>query len=286
MFTEINPCPNGLQYLFLEFMRGAHVFSVRKEKIECYSEYLDRIVTVDFYLPRGFDKSSDYSLLLINDGQDLESMDFDLLLAEMQDSLRPLVCVGIHCSADRKMEYGITGYPDFKGRGARAGLYEDFIIRELIPDAEKKYTLSGFRKKAFAGFSLGGLSAMSIAWNHPQLFSTAGVFSGSFWWRSVDQEDSEYDDQKHRIMHQVVRGGPCRPGLRFFFQCGNLDEKKDRNKNGIIDSIDDTLDLIAELKQLGYPDTAIVYMEIPDGRHDVPTWARAFPFFLKWGWGR
>ena len=34
------------------------------------------------------------------------------------------------------------------------------------------------------------------------------------------------------------------PGLKFFFQCGNMDETMDRNKNGIIDSIDDTLDLI------------------------------------------
>jgi hypothetical protein len=23
-----------------------------------------------------------------------------------------------------------------------------------------------------------------------------------------------------------------------------------------------------------------------DGKHDVSTWARAFPEFLKWGWGK
>jgi len=36
----------------------------------------------------------------------------------------------------------------------------------------------------------------------------------------------------------------------------------------------------------GYSKTRDVkYLELADGRHDVPTWARAFPDFLKWGRG-
>ena len=40
--------------------------------------------------------------------------------------------------------------------------------------------------------------------------------------------------------------------MKFFFECGTADEKEDRNENGVIDSIDDTLDLIATLKNKGY----------------------------------
>ena len=65
-----------------------------------------------------------------------------------------------------------------------------------------------------------------------------------------------------------------------------MDEKADRNNNGVIDAIDDTLDLIKELKKKGYPESSIRYLELKDGRHDVPTWARAFPDFLQWGWGK
>jgi len=25
---------------------------------------------------------------------------------------------------------------------------------------------------------------------------------------------------------------------------------------------------------------------LKDGKHDVSTWGRAFPDFLKWGWGK
>ena len=66
-----------------------------------------------------------------------------------------------------------------------------------------------------------------------------------------------------------------------------MDEVKDRNNNGIIDSIDDTKDMIAELVAKGYREEKdIEYLEMADGRHDVPTWGRAMPDFLEWGWGR
>jgi hypothetical protein len=95
-----------------------------------------------------------------------------------------------------------------------------------------------------------------------------------------------YDDNKHRIIHQLVRNRPYHPGLKFFFQCGNMDETMDRNNNGIIDSIDDTLDLINELVNKGYNrGKDIHYMQLLDGRHDIATWARAMPVFLNWGWG-
>ena len=29
-----------------------------------------------------------------------------------------------------------------------------------------------------------------------------------------------------------------------------------------------------------------VYLELEDGTHDVATWAKAFPVFLEWGWGK
>jgi len=87
-------------------------------------------------------------------------------------------------------------------------------------------------------------------------------------------------------MHIQIRNGEYYPWLKFFFQTGTLDETADRNKNGIIDSIDDTQSLIEELVKKGYnPETDIRYLELKDGKHNVATWGKAFPEFLKWGWG-
>lgn len=251
------------------------------------SEHLKRTVTVDFYLPVNVADPADMSLLLINDGQDMEKMGFQGILEELYESqaIRPVLCVAIHAGEERRMEYGTIASPDFKGRGAKAGLYTRFIFEELLPYLRATYHVESFRDKAFAGFSLGALSALDIVWNHPHEFSTAGVCSASLWWRSRDQDDPLYSDDTDRIMHQQVRNGPLSRWLRFFFQCGTMDEDKDRNNNGIIDSIDDTLDLIGELAAKGHPAENIQYLLLPNGRHDVPTWGRAMPFFLTWAFG-
>ncbi len=252
------------------------------------SVFLKRDVKVDCYLPAGFSKLKEVSLLLINDGQDLVTMHFEEILEELYDNdmITPVLCVGLHCSSDRKNEYGTAKILDYKGRGARAGLYTSFIFKELLPFLRETYSDFSFTEKAFAGFSLGGLCAMDIVWNHPSEFTLMGAFSGSFWWRDVGQDEEQFDENLHRIMHRQVREGGFYPWLKFFFEVGTQDETSDRNNNGIIDSIDDTLDLIMELNKKGYPPSITRFLELKDGRHDVPTWAMAFPYFLLWGWGK
>ena len=257
-----------------------HVFS---------SSFLDREVIIDFYFPPKYADSDNLSLLLINDGQDLVTMKFEDILDELYESksISNLFCVGIHCSKDRKNEYGTAKYLDYKGRGAKAALYHRFVLEDLMPFIRKQLFIYSFKEKCFAGFSLGGLNALDIVWNHPREFSKVGVFSGSLWWRDKDQDDADFDETVNRIMHrQVAEDENMYPWLKFFFEVGTLDETADRNNNGIIDAIDDTLSFIDILVDKGYNrNNDIEFLEIKDGRHDVPTWAKAFPDFLKWGWG-
>ena len=267
-------------------MRNVNGSGIFVEQQEINSVFLARKVKVDFYLPANVKRPEEMSLLLINDGQDMEAMGFKNILAEFynrQNGVHPFFCATIHCGADRKQEYGVAGVPDFAGRGNKAMEYSRFIMEELLPFIGKTYHIPSFRDKVFAGFSLGGLSALDIVWKYPEIFSKAGVFSGSLWWRSIDQTEKGYDDDKHRIMHQEIRNGNYNPGQKFFFQCGNMDETADRNNNGIIDSIEDTMDIIDELVAKGYDRSKdISYLEYPDGKHDVDTWARAMPEFLGW----
>ncbi|MFZ1453627.1 MAG: hypothetical protein WAT20_13060, partial [Ferruginibacter sp.] len=109
----------------------------------------------------------------------------------------------------------------------------------------------------------------------------------SLWWRDKDQDEEDFDEDVNRIMHrQISQDKNTYPWLKFFFEVGTQDETADRNNNGIIDSIDDTLGLIDILGNKGYKENEhIRYLQLNDGRHDVPTWAKAFPDFLKWGWG-
>jgi enterochelin esterase-like enzyme len=78
-----------------------------------------------------------------------------------------------------------------------------------------------------------------------------------------------------------------RPELKFWLMTGTADETADRNRNYIIDSIDDTIDVIKGLLEKGYqrPED-IAYYEMVGGTHDVPTWSKAMPAFLTWAFGR
>jgi enterochelin esterase-like enzyme len=262
---------------------------VMLESIELQSAFLDRTVRIDFYQPDNVQPSAHLSLLLMNDGQDLVKMNFEQQYRSFNEnkSLKPLIIAGIHCGTDRKNEYGMSAGPDYKGWGAKAGAYEKFIIDELLPLVNNHFDHLKFTDISFAGFSLGALSAFDIAWNHPEIFSMTGVFSGSLWWRSKDKDHKLYNPWIHRMMHLQVANGDFRPGMKFFFECGEHDEEEDRNKNGVIDSIDDTIDLMRLLVKKGYREGRdIYYLQLPDGRHDVPSWAKALPAFLNWGWGK
>jgi enterochelin esterase-like enzyme len=258
-----------------------------KDHFEIYSSFLHRTVKIDCFLPGTAGFPSGVNLLLINDGQDLERLGFSAILQELlkNSTIRPILCVGIY-AGDRMMEYGTACRPDYMGRGKKARLYSQFLLEELIPFIMSTYHITDFSEKSIAGFSLGGLSALDVVWNYPGEFCRAGVFSGSLWWRTKAIDDG-YVEDTDRIMHSQVRHGKHNTGLKFFFQAGALDETMDRNNNGIIDSIEDTITLIDELVQKGYERTTdIEYLQLEDGRHDIATWARAMPAFLKWGWGR
>lgn len=277
VYWEVKP------YRMPEVDTLSHVW-VEKHEIKSY--WLDRWVRVDCYYPRNIAQHANISLLLFNDGQDLLKMEFASIFNHLlaQSLLRPVICSGIHCGPDRKMEYGTASQPDYMGRGARASLYQSFVLLELLPFLRLKYARHQIFDLAFAGFSLGGLSALDIVWHNSHYFSKVGVFSGSLWWRQKAYEDG-YDNDKDRIMLNLIRNGHRNPRLRFFFQCGLLDETADRNNNGIIDAVEDTRDVVEALKAKGYPDDHIFYFEMPDGKHDVATWARAMPYLLRWGWG-
>lgn len=259
------------------------------ESVEFSSEPLERLVRTDLYTVNVNAETSSVSLLLVNDGQDLLTMNFESMLREIHASapLMPLVVAAIHCGEDRKNEYGMVVSPDYKGRGSRALQYERFVLDELLPFLYSQFAEKKIEQVSFAGFSLGGLSAFDLAWNHPDIFKKVGVFSGSFWWRSKGQGEKDFNPLTDRIMHHQVRHSELRPGMRFYLQCGELDEECDRNSNGVIDSIDDTIDLMRELLRKGYMEGKdFVYHQLPDGRHDVKTWSRAFPAFLRWGFAQ
>lgn len=249
------------------------------------SAYLSREVSLTLIYPKNI--SEKLPLLIFNDGQDFDDLEIKSSISTLltENKIAPFFCVGIHANEQRLQEYGTASQADYKQRGTKAKLHRDFIVHELLPFLAKKYKLES-KGNTIAGLSLGGLSAMDIGWNNPEIFSKIGVFSGSFWWRQKSEEEG-YTDENDRIMHNIVRAGTYKKGMKFWFEAGTNDEKSDRNNNGIIDAIEDTLDLISELKTKGYKkDLDLVYKEVEYGEHNTNTWKMVLPEFLMWAFGK
>lgn len=264
--------------------------SVMAEKKNNFrSVHLSRKVEFDIFLPpHYYSEKEKYPVLYFNDGQDMAGIKLEQTLEELyfQNKIKKVIVVAIYCNSARVQEYGTASCADFAKRGSQAAKYTRFVLEELIPFINSRYnTLTEANNTAFAGFSLGGLSALDIAWAHAKTFSKVGVFSGSFWWRKKAL-DKGYTDAD-RIMHSIIKESEARKGMKFWFQTGTEDETKDRNNNGVIDSIDDTLDLIQELQSKGYTlEKDIRYLEITGGKHDKETWSEALPDFLEWTFGK
>jgi len=261
---------------------------IKQQDDELYSRHLQRHVKLTIVNTPMPDDKSQMNLLLLNDGQDMGKF----RVKEIVDSLyrknliRPVLVVGIH-AGDRMKEYGVADQPDYQNRGDKAGNYDEFINDELYPFAKKKAGVRKFNSVVIAGCSLGGLSAFDVAWNHSDKIDKVGVFSGSFWWRDKDDKAADYSDENNRIMLAKIRSSKKKPHLQYWFYVGGKEEDGDRDKDGIIDAVDDTKDLVELIKSKNIcsPDD-IIYTEEPNAKHDWPYWSAQLPAFLIWAFGK
>lgn len=258
----------------------------RSTSHELSSVHLGRPVHVEIIGPKTV--SGPLPLLVLNDGQDSAAVGVKKSVERETATGRipKILVVGV-AAGDRMAEYGTAFRADYEGRGAKAGLYAKFVVLELMPWLAERYSISeNPAERAVAGYSLGGLSAVDLAWNQPHIFGKTGVFSGSLWWRRYTMIERMLGPDRGRLMHLQIRKTRKRPDLKFWFQTGTHDEETDRNNNGVIDAVDDTLDLMSALTRKGYrPYHDFAYCEIREGRHNPETWKKAMPLFLRWAFG-
>lgn len=253
------------------------------------SQSLGNSREITVFLPPGYAQAPNrrYPTLYVNDGQDQAALHLRETLATLfqRQQIPPIIVVAVPTNPDRLQEYGTAVCPNAQNLGTRAGEYGRFLTTELLPAINQQFrTCANPAETAIFGVSLGGLAAFDIAWNHPHLFGVVGVMSGSFWWRAAEDERRMPPNQL--IAHQMIRQTAVKPPLRLWFEAATQDEASDRDGNGVIDAIQDTLELIAELDVLGFaPGKEVVYVEVPGGRHNYETWSQLFPHFLRWAFG-
>jgi enterochelin esterase-like enzyme len=261
---------------------------IKQQEDELYSRHLQRQVKLTIISTPIPDDKAELNLLILNDGQDMGKLNIKAIADSLykKNLIQPLIIVGI-TAGDRMKEFGVAGTKDFMNRGDKADNYAAFIDNELYAFAKKKAGVRKFKSVVLAGFSLGGLSAFDIAWDHADKIDKVGVFSGSFWWRDKDDKAADYSDDKNRIIINKIRSSRKKPHLQYWFYAGASEETGDRDKDGITDVVDDTRDLVALIKSKNVclPEE-VIYNEEANGKHDQTSWSKQLPAFLIWAFGR
>ena len=241
---------------------------------------------VSVYLPPGYDpgRARPYPRLIALDGQTMPQWRLAETLDEEVGSgrIEPVVVAAVPASAERIEAYGTAGVLDYAGRGKQAKAFQELLAGVVLPAlCDRYHVASDPLRTGIFGASMGGLAAFDAAWRRPQIFGLAGIFSGSLWWRADNA--SVAAQQASRIAHRHVHETAGKPALRLWFEAGTNDETADRDGNGVIDSIQDTRELIEELEAKGFRhEVNVAYLEIAGGEHHESTWARALPGFLRW----
>lgn len=260
---------------------------IKQNEDSVYSRHLQKHIKLTILnTPVPVDKNN-FNLLLLNNGEDMGK----LHVKEIMDSLyekkliQPLLVVGVH-SENELQEYGVADNPDYKNNGADAAKYAAFIADELYFFIKKKTSVRKFNSIIIAGFSLGGLSAFDIAWDHADRINKVGVFSGSFGYRDKDASTADYSNDKDRIIINKIRSSRKRPHLQYWFYAGGDEEKTYGDKAKITNVVDDIKDLIEVLKTKNVEVDDIVFTKTKEGRNDYNSWRHVFPEFLIWAVGK
>jgi enterochelin esterase-like enzyme len=179
--------------------------------------------------------------------------------------IRPIAIV----SASIDDSYGVDSPPSAEGYDH--GPYERYILDELIPHVQTRYTLSAEpADRAMGGLSMGGFAALHAAFRHPERFRGVAGLSPAVFEGTLPDRQWLYPTPAARRDHDpllLARTADV-TGMRVFLGYGRRDYAW----------IQDATDVLAERLAARGIDAG---PRVVAGGHDVPAWQRLAPAMLE-----
>lgn len=158
-----------------------------------YSASLNKQMHVSIFLPPGYSPRNKYPVLYLLHGKDGNEeswmsghlgfqgihIDETATYLILHKKIQPLIIV----SPEINNSYGInTSQFTQSVHGYNRGMYEDYIVKDLVVFVDSHYsTIQNRNGRYIGGFSMGGFAALHDAFLHPDLFSKVGVMSAALW---------------------------------------------------------------------------------------------------------
>jgi len=218
------------------------------------------------YLPPGYDQDQErrYPVLYLQDGQNVFDASTSFAGTEWgvdetaerlvhEGRVAPLIIVAIDHGGVRRADEFAPTRDTRRGAGGQANDYARFLVEELKPYVDRTFrTLTAAPHTAVGGSSLGGLVALHIGLEHPDVFGALAVLSPSLWW-------------DRRALLTRVEGLKGRLPWRIWLDVGTAEGR---------DTVRNTRALKGVLRQKGWtPGADLQYFEAQDAPHSESAWA-------------
>jgi hypothetical protein len=199
---------------------------------DVHSPELDNVRDLYVYLPAPYfeDAAAHFPVLYMADGFNVFAnpqapfghWDLDATLDALigAGAVAPLLVVGVDTS-NRIEEYAYAPLTLDGGPPGEALLpqYAEFVVDTLIPRVGDTFRVAaGPENTGIGGSSLGGISALWIAWFHPDVFGRVASLSGSYW---IGEAEPAADATPMRELIAAGGGGATPETLRIYLDSGD-----------------------------------------------------------------
>lgn len=271
------------------------VVSGKIVRIENFSSKYITSRNVDIWLPKGYSDSTKYSVLYMHDGKELYdpeqswtkyAWDIDDVASELmlKNIVKDFIVVGIWNGGPTRHQDYFPQKP-FEGltqaekdtvvaQLQRAGRtkevfkpqsdkYLQFIVKELKPYVDKKYSVHTGRENTFiAGSSMGGLISLYAICEYPKIFGGAACLS-THWVGTFTLENNPVPNSFIKYLSKKL---PNPNTHKIYFDYG--DQTLDALYPKIQIKVDDLM------KSKGYSDTNWITKYFPGDDHSEKSWCK------------
>jgi predicted alpha/beta superfamily hydrolase len=269
-------------------------------KIERIENFQSKYVTarnVDIWLPEDYSESTKYSVLYMHDGQMLydptqswnkQAWDVDDIASDLlsKNKIKNLIVVGIWNGGQTRHRDYFPQKPFEQFAQAekdtvvaqlqRAGITKDifhpqsdnylqFIVKELKPYIDKKYSVKTNRENTFiAGSSMGGLISLYAICEYPQIFGGAACLS-AHWVGTFTLENNPVPNSFIKYLNKKL---PNPKDHKIYFDCG------DQILDAMYPKIQTRVDRL--MKSKGWAERNWVTKYFPGDDHSEKSWNKRF----------
>lgn len=206
------------------------------DKIKIHSETLNKDMNIAIYIPENY-KDAYLPVLYFLHGRSgneeiLEQLKINEVASKLieEKKIEPIIIVCPNIDNSRGINSS-TEYKEIQGKYGivNLGLYEDYLINEVIPYIDKKYkTIANREKRYIGGISSGGYIALHNGLRHQDLFSKIGGHMPAIDLSYSDEDECYFKNEEmwNRYDPITIAKNHDVKNIKIYLDDGNEDEGK------------------------------------------------------------